>query len=609
MEGEDMQVGNLPPNMDVEMIEVNPQVLFRDIQAQVFGLIFAGDDIVAAELDYIENQMNSANIDIPIPNDHPFRAIIAYYRNRIPVGEPMDLAQDEGFNPELFNPELVMYNFPDQLAELLPAPNTRPNPLQIELGRLANLHGRVVQIATGTIEQARYRNREAVLGAGRECVAILENANVCRQNINRLLMANNRLPLIINQVDVVISYIKKYINFMHSLLLFIDGYSGAIIHAVSCSDYIVPQPFPQQANIPSTGNVWAFLRDTTVRNYIQQLSLNRREEANTLNRYFNSSLNQEQSLRLTDFNGTGGFNRSYSLGRYGIVVNSIRFIPGQDIVRAHTANAQNPYRMSPHLAEAYAETPPQQRIPPHRGNIPIGGLYFNCRMVDLQIRNPNSPNNLPAGYLLTPIQVAPGHGSFPFSTRNLPSTTMIQNLHVSIHGSSHHNQAHIRFTLGQGVEINTTLYFMLVPFQNNNGELVERIALTDINRHSITEISDHIATQIINRYLVSYGVLILPPEVIPPPPLPANAIDRAIITNPQLANEHKQYIRSAFYHFLFGLENYLSDIRNLDPVKPLNNTRIMVSLKNSYQSDVDYKKYLKYKSKYLKLKELMNKLN
>jgi hypothetical protein len=215
-----------------------------------------------------------------------------------------------------------MFNFPPQLRAMLPTRDVGANPLQVELGKLANLHVRVFQIASDA-NSTSYNNREGFIRAGRECIAILDTANATKQSIQALLGADPRAPVLMNQVDYVISAIKKYINLMRSSLLRIDGYSGAIVLAVSASDYKILEPVPAPMNIPFTGNLWAFLRDTTVRNYIQQLSVNKRTESNTLDKYFNNSLIQEQSRFWTMYNGPGNVDYDFSLGRYGVVVNTI----------------------------------------------------------------------------------------------------------------------------------------------------------------------------------------------------------------------------------------------------------------------------------------------
>ncbi len=594
----------MPVDMDVDL---EPYDL---LQQQLNMLLLRGEHNVRShETEEIRLQLDE--IYPPVPANDPLRIQLDALHQRLITNQPMNV--DEEYIPQLVHPL-----FPPFLQAQLPVPGAVMTPLQEQLQRLSTNYANVLQYNSNIVNYQQQRNREGVF----QTIVTNNNLLDIAIQIKDRIIGLGVSPLINNQVLNVINNIKKILNKERAILMRFDGYNEDAVLALSFSLFPPVEPIPP---ILTTTNLWTFIRDTYFRNELERMNANPRVLSNILNGYLSSSVIQSESF----FDGHLTPNNvitSLQLGRYGVVVENINFIPAIQIVSPYKNHASvfgtaAPAPAGTRLAEAYNETPLGQRIGiPGPGNIPFGGLFFNCRIVDLQPKNAFGPNtnNLPATLLSSP-NPAPGGGILFNGTRRLPNATLVERLHFSIHGGPNipagaagaapavgASQCHIKFHIGQRIngqptKLKTAVFkFSLMKFVNDANQEVDKIIITDNNNDGILGISDRIATTIINRYFV---------PLAGSHPLPLNANDSAIIMNPASRNEHKLYLRNAFYHFLLGIENFLSDARNSDALKlvaPFDPTRIMISLKNTYQADVDYKKYLKYKNKYLKLKKLID---
>ncbi len=316
-------------------------------------------------------------------------------------------------------------------------------------------------------------------------------------------------------------------------------------------------PFSKSIS-PITNNLWEFIRGEFIQNSLKNpdtMSIEefKIEQSNMFGKLFNTSISQKDSHSIQIRYKKR--DQSSALGRYGVVINKIELLPG--------------------------------------------GLYFICRMVDLIAKNPDGPNNnLPEGPLLPPNppkkQLMDIESSILNGTITLPNVTKIKNLHVSIHSeNSGSNQSHIKLELGENKDgspyINIPINFMFYKGQNLiNDKYEERIIICSGKNLNIIDISSNIADLIIERYRTMISEL--------------DQIEKDIINTQETREQHRIAIRNAFYQFLIGLENYLSYMRNADTCILRDRMTINDKTPKTY---LNYKKYIKYKIKYIRLKQLI----
>lgn len=357
----------------------------------------------------------------------------------------------------------------------------------------------------------------------------------------------------------------------------------------------VAESIPLGVSYGPTGNLWAFVSDITTNENIALTSLpeNKSLESLMLYRFFVRSIIQNESMGLLDG------NNDLRLRRYGVVINQINFIRGMDIVRSAMNDAPVGIARPKDYHRALTENDLGNVVlpnPAQNSQIPVGGLYFNCRMVDLAPRNNNSELRYSPNILLS----ANNNYVYP---NGLPNATQITGLHLTIHGANHPNQSHISFTLGQTYVITQRIYFRLSSIMNEQNQIEDRITICNMQGNSILNTCTTLSNMIMQRYINIANHA----DNHHPPILQLTADDINIIRNTARRNEHKLAIRNAFYHFLMGVENYLSNLRNLNRIEP-DMDNIMVSLAHTHRSNVTYKKYIKYKTKYMRLKELMDRI-
>lgn len=296
--------------------------------------------------------------------------------------------------------------------------------------------------------------------------------------IKNIFHNSGRLSQIeMNQVYNIMSNIKKNKINILTRILRAQNYPNELILAISNTQ--LEPVIGKYTNI--TGNLWEFISDIFIRNTIIQ---NKQTEANMLINTFNDSIFQKESQGQTVFRR--GNTESVALGRYGVVINSINLKPGQEIVAEYAQFLTNRrHTPSINLQTALQEPADKERIVPGVKNLQsAGGLYFECRIVDLFQRNPHGPNNnFPAGPLLLSNIANPkpmkNIANVINGSHTLPNVTQVRGLHISIHGSPHQNQSHIRFTLGTRPDgtpnvINIKIYFRMFSGINENNENIDK---------------------------------------------------------------------------------------------------------------------------------------
>ncbi len=344
-------------------------------------------------------------------------------------------------------------------------------------------------------------------------------------------------------------------------------------------------------------NLWAFIDGKELREYIEN-PLNIIQDGLTDN--FKSSL-------IID-------NPMSKLGRYGIIIDRISIdIPGQIIKEINIGERKSDTQTA---LDTRNPSIAVHRMIPDNNKYPIGGLYINLKIVDILYKQlasnvtahskltklyPQVLNQPPPPVGTTPPPAPAPSPPLPFErpTGQLPVLNILDNLHISIHDynmiDTSFNQCHIKFKINRD-EINYQLYFYLM--KNIKNETF--ITITGHNKRfsrpkilEINELAEDIANQIIRRYNLnppaSYGHL-----------------------NPNVIKIGFKY---AFEYFFHDLAKYLSFTRkrqipndsernNFDMI---NRVRRMNSIYINKQLNVTYKKYIKYKTKYLELLKTLNK--
>jgi hypothetical protein len=455
------------------------------------------------------------------------------------------------------------------------------------------------------------------------------------------IQANNYIKERINYIKKKYSYFKalfmRVALRMHEPLVYLRTLLNKDIIGASIVRDIRPININGVQKVPiCNGNLWAFVRDIYVRNSISNLHTNIPAERNAMMAFFVKSIIQNESVGEFALDTTNNDNpTSLALSSYGVVIDEITFKPGTEIIRRHL-NQPNvePQRIGPQADSQYfAESIPDINATPHEvihvnqqqnnNYTTRGGLYIACRIVDIIPRNQQGPNNLQLPLLTpyfpgynpqtaTPAQRA-AHNAAQRSiaatalvpqlaythTRNLAPVSIVHGLHISIHGEDLNigNQSHIRFKMFNDVqEYSLEINFMLAITEDREEKI---IICSNLGEGSILQISNQLVQIIFNRYQQIIQVNQLPQA------------DQVIFGNQQTLYLHKYALRNGFYQFLSGLETYLTQLRTTDPNRlplgQISNMRIMSSIKSPFTTYIHYNKYLKYKSKYLKLKEMMNK--
>jgi hypothetical protein len=439
-----------------------------------------------------------------------------------------------------------------------------------------------------------------------------------------------------NYIMARINFIRKKYSYFKALLLRLQGAPEPLVYLRTLIDADiegVPVQHIRQRRINGiniqpicNGNLWAFVRDIYVRNTISSIP-DSATQRNIMMNYFRKSIIQDESIGEIAFDTLNNDHQtSLELNSYGVVINDITFKPGTQIVRRHLNQPiVEPVRLRAQADFQYttesivdAPTPQGRMFGNNNQNQQLyntrGGLYIACKIADIRQRNPNGPNNI-QNNLLSYIQpqqpvfnaadAAAATAAVPqlgyIHTRNLPQVSIVHDLHISIHGEdlAGGSQSHINFRiLNDNQPYSVEINFILVIDQNGNNKI---IICSNLGEGSILQISNRLVQIIFNRY---DQIRQNNPQVLP-------QSDIQILDNLQNKELHKIALRNGFYQFLSGLENYLTDLRTTDPsmipAGNVDNMRIMSSIKRPFTTYIHYNKYLKYKSKYLKLKEMMNK--
>lgn len=330
-----------------------------------------------------------------------------------------------------------------------------------------------------------------------------------------------------------------------------------------------------QLQLQLTNNIWSLINGDFLRKQI---------EADFKSGLLNTELSK--AFKYSLINPSNAY-----LNKYGVVIDEITFQPDNiEKKTAHTAlqnearSAEVASRLSPDLlSRLFKPIDPEMAAAAAAAKAAgsslakldnkSGGLYFKCRIVDITTRNPQPSSSIIQLLLRKPN--IPEFGTLKRSdslSSNLPSVTPVEDLHISFHGYNRglSNQCHIKFRINNAV-FNRTLIFNL----SNN----------EIKIYDCKTLSDKIG-----HFIIANSLGYLPATETP--------------------SIHADAISNAFHYFFTSLENYLTTKRLQDPnfrqFDGSDETKPIGHVLAEFKTNVSYKKYLKYKMKYLQLKNNKN---